>query len=105
MSQVDGILEQAKSMIPETFTAILAREVARLRGALEVAQAQVTTYSEEIRLSRESEGETMRDLLETREKLESAQAELTTATTEIAERNDTIDALRNDIAELRARLL
>lgn len=65
-------------------------------------KAQVAAYSEEILLSRESEGETMRDLLETREKLESAQAELATATTEIAERDDTIDALRNDIAALRA---
>ena len=32
MTQIDDILEQAKSMIPETYTAILAREVARLRG-------------------------------------------------------------------------
>jgi hypothetical protein len=38
MTQIDDILEQAKSMIPETFMAILAREVERLRE--EVTEAR-----------------------------------------------------------------
>ena len=40
MSQVDDILEQAKSMIPETFTAILARELLRLRGVIASKDAE-----------------------------------------------------------------
>ena len=61
MTQIDDILEQAKSMIPETYTAILAREVEKLRAenatltaerdlfkkeAVALAKATVETVSE-----------------------------------------------------------
>lgn len=61
MTQIDDILEQAKSMIPETYTAILAREVEKLRAenatltaerdlfkkeAVALAKATVATVSE-----------------------------------------------------------
>ena len=61
MTQIDDILEQAKSMIPETYAAILAREVEKLRAenatltaerdlfkkeAVALAKATVATVSE-----------------------------------------------------------
>lgn len=62
MTQIDDILEQAKSMIPETYTAILAREIERLRPLVICAEERMYLQALE-RYARKHGPESIQDVI------------------------------------------